>query len=244
MRRTWAAAGVLWLALCARAGAQGDAYYVVIFGAERPVIKTPRYSHSFAAFAHRTPDGRLEAFTISWLPRTAEVRPLALEPEEGHNFDLATTLYWAYDNRMEVACWGPYQTDADLWRRALWQKQRLDTGQVLYQAFDGGSPDGTVSNCIHAVSFITRTAGGSSPSVVVAPANWGKSGSYWTALAMRPWYVEPCRTHDWLLPALGVNSDAVIRHGLDRNPTADPVTRAVQAALQADLLPNRVDCGR
>src|SRR5262249_51940011 len=156
-----------------------------------------------AAFAHRTPDGRLEAFTISWLPRTGQVRPLAPEPEEGYNFDLQATLRFCYDNRMEVACWGPYQADADLWRRALWQKRRLEAGQVLYQAFDDGSFDGTVCNCLHAISIIARRPGQELPEVIVAPANWGESGSYWIALALRLWYVEPCRTHDWLLPALG-----------------------------------------
>ena len=54
--------------------------------------------------------------------------------------------------------------------------------------------------------------------MVVAPANWGASGSYWIALSLRPWYVDPCRTHDWLLPRLGVNPDGLTRYGLDRNP--------------------------
>jgi len=244
MRRTWAGAAVLCLALGGTTCAAEDAYYVVVFGAQRPFIKQPRYSHSFATFAHATPDGGLEAFTISWLPRTAEVRPFALEPEEGRNFDLQTTLRICCDNRMEVACWGPYQIDCDLWRRALRQKGRLESGEVLYKAFDEGSTDGTVSNCIHAVSYMARDPDQRSPRIIVAPANWGESGSYWIALRLRPWYVEPCRTHDWLLPALGVNPNNVARNGLDRNPDKSPVTRALQATLQAELLPNRVDCGR
>ncbi len=245
MRKAWTAGVVvLWLALAGRAGAAEDAYFVAVFGAQRRFLNRPCFSHSFAAFAHLTPEGRLEAFTISWLPRTAKVRPLAMEPEEGSNFDLQNTLRLLEDNRAEVSCWGPYQTDPDLWRRALWQKGRLENGQVLYQAFDGGSPVGRVSNCLHAISIIARQPGGVGPRLVVAPANWGASGSYWLALALRPWYVDPCRTHDWLLPRLGVNPDGLTRRGLDRNPEHNPFARAVQAAFHADLLANRVGCDR
>src|SRR5437588_12863897 len=70
----------------------GDAYYVMVFGAQRTPPQ-PRYSHSFATFVHATwlgdspcPDSpSLEAFTISWLPTTGVVRILAL-PESGRNF--------------------------------------------------------------------------------------------------------------------------------------------------------------
>jgi hypothetical protein len=240
----WSWVAVLWLLPAAHAVAAEDAYFVIVFGAQRPLIKDPRYSHSFAAFAHLTPDGRLETFTISWLPRTAEIHPLWIEPEEGCNFDLCATLRWCRDNRMVVACWGPYQIHPDLWRRALWQKWRLESGQVLYKAFDDGSFDGRVSNCVHAISFITRNPGDERPKVIVAPANWGESGSYWIALALRPWFLEPCCTHDWLFPYLGLNANALIRNGLDRNPTLNPITRATQAALHTQLLPNRVRCDR
>jgi hypothetical protein len=232
----------LWLALSAPAAAAEDAYFVVVFGAQRPVVKAPRYSHSFATFAHLLPDGRLEAFTISWLPATADVRPLLPEPEQGFNFDLPTTLRLCQQNRMEVACWGPYRIHPDLWNRARWQRSRLESGQVLYKAYDGGSLDGRVSNCLHAIDFMARGPDRRLPYVIVAPANWGESGSYWIALTLRPWYLEPCRTHDWLFPRLGLDDNALIRYGLARNPTLNPVTRAVQAALQADLLPERVDC--
>jgi hypothetical protein len=232
----------LGLALAGPAAAAEDAYFMVVFGAQRPVVKAPRYSHSFATFAHLLPDGRLETFTISWLPVTADVRPLRPEPEAGFNFDLPTTLRLCRENRMEVACWGPYQIHPDLWHRARWQQSRLESGQVLYKAYDGGSPDGRVSNCLHAVAYMARVPGQRWPNVIVAPANWGESGSYWIALSLRPWYLEPCRTHDWLLARLGLDGCALLRYGLARNPTLNPVTRAVQAALHPQLLPDRVDC--
>jgi hypothetical protein len=126
----------------------------------------------------------------------------------------------------------------------LWQRARLEGGQVLYKAFDEGSPDGRVSDCVHAIEFVTRAPGEEVPQVVVAAANWGESASYWVALTFRPWYLDPCRTHDWLLPYLGADPATLLQCGLGCNPTLNPATRAVQAALQAQLLPNRVDCGR
>jgi hypothetical protein len=244
MRRTWPVWAVLsCLALAAPAAAR-DAYFAVVFGAQRPYIKVPRYSHSFASFLHLRADGVLEAFSISWLPRTGEIRPLWLEPEEGRNYTLPETLRFCEENRMVTARWGPYQVQPDLWNRALWQKARLESGQVLYQAFDGGSLDGQVSNCLHAISSLAQRPGERLPKVIVAPANWGESGSYWIALTLRPWYIDPCRTYDCLLARLGVDPNAICLNGLDRNPTPNPATAAVQAALHLELLPNRVHCGR
>jgi hypothetical protein len=222
----------------------GGAYFIIVFGAQRPFLKVARYCHSFATFAHWTPEGRLEAFTISWLPRTGRVHPLRPWSEQGRNFPLVETLQLCYANRMEVACWGPYQVHPDLWHRALAQKARLESGAVLYKAYDAGSLDGRVCNCLHAVEWMTRQPGQTLPQVVVAPANWGESGSYWVALTLRPWMLEPCQTHDWLLPALCMNPAGLIRYGLDRNPASNPVTEVIQAVFHAPLLPNRVRCGR
>jgi hypothetical protein len=115
---------------------------------------------------------------------------------------------------------------------------------VLYQALDGGSPDGTVTNCLHALSFLARRPGRRHDEVGVLPANWGASGTYWVALTLRPWFLDPCCTHDWLLAPLGLDAGGLLRNGLDRNPSSNPVTAALQAALHPQLLPNRVRCGR
>src|SRR5688500_9295583 len=70
----------------------GDEYFVVVFGAQRPFIKTARHAHSWAAFVRRTPAGAVESFTISWLPDTGRVRPLAIRPEAGRNYTLEETF--------------------------------------------------------------------------------------------------------------------------------------------------------
>jgi hypothetical protein len=235
---------VLWSGLAGRSSAAQDAFFVVVFGSERPVIKAPRYSHTFATFIHLRPDGLIEQFTISWLPVTDNLRPYAVLPEIGRNFTLVETLRWADENRLATARWGPYQIDPDLWNRALWQKQRLDSGQVLYQSLDSGSPTGEVSNCLHAVAYMARNPGDNRSWIFVFPAGWGQSGSYWVALTLRPWYIEPCRTHEWIMPYLGLNPDAFLVNRLDHNPSPNPATRAIQAALHTQLLPNRVNCCR
>src|ERR1700730_545829 len=68
----------------------GEAYYVMVFGSQR-IPNEPSYSHSFATFVRACWPGngpcperpKLEAYTISWLPRALPVRACALEPECG-----------------------------------------------------------------------------------------------------------------------------------------------------------------
>jgi hypothetical protein len=107
----------------------------------------------------------------------------------------------------------------------------------------GKTGDGTVSNCIHSISYIARRPGQRLPYIIVAPANWGESGSYWIALTLRPWYVAPCQTHRWVLPLIGLDPGAFVYHDLARNPARAPGICLTQAALQSYLLPNRVRCG-
>lgn len=155
-----------------------DAYYVVIFGGQRPTFKNPRHSHSFAVFIHTDALNRTEYFTISWLSVDGIVRPYALHPEAGRNWGLQETLQLCCKNNMQVTRWGPYQINCDLWNRAVRQKEWLESGNVLYKPADGGSRDGTISNCIHAISYMAREPGQAVPYVYSAPANWGESGSY------------------------------------------------------------------
>ena len=240
--RNWLV-GFLLLSSPTLVGAEEDAYYVVVFGSQR-ILHQPAYSHSFGTFVHTCADGRLEYFTISWLPVEGKVRPYALRPETGKNWALGETLDLCRANRMITGRWGPYQIDCDLWNRALRQKERLEGGDVLYQASDRGALDGVVSNCIHALSMIARKPEQTRPEIVVFPLNWGESGSFWIALTYEPWYVEPCRTHDSILCRLGLDPDEFKMNGLDRNPQRNPPVRLLQAATHTNLLPNRVFCDK
>ncbi len=219
-----------------------DSYFVVLFGAQRPFFKQPRTCHSFAVFLHQRENQSVESFAISWLPASGRVRPFALIPEMGKNWTLPETMDYCQANRMEITTWGPYEIDAELWQRAVQQKEWLESGNVAYRAFDSGSVDGTISNCIHAISFMARQPGQKVPFVFVAPANWGESGTYWVSLTLRPWFVEPCNLRLDLLAELGLDPRN-LRHGaLERNPSSSLSTRLVQAILHRKLLPNRVSC--
>lgn len=219
-----------------------DAYYVVVFGAQPPGLKNPRRTHSFATFIRTDAAGGVEYFTISWLPVNGNVRPWAIHPEVGRNWGLEETLRLCRELDLRVATFGPYQIDCDLWNRAVVQKQWLESGNVLYKAMDNGSKDGTISNCIHAVSYMAREPGQAAPYVFVAPANWGESGSYWIALTLRPWYLDPCNVRHDIMCRIGLDPRDFKNWTLDRNPTRDPATRTIQAVLHRHLLPNRVVC--
>lgn len=217
-----------------------DSYYVIMWGGQRPVFKAARYSHSWATFVHVCCDGRTEELTISWLPVTGQIRPLARRPEPGRNYALRETLDYCACHGMEVAAWGPYQIDPDLWNRAIWQKARLDSGMIQYKA-DDDFDDNSVNNCLHAIGGTVRGPD-ERRYVYVTPANWGESGSYWMALLLRPWYVAPCCTHPWVMCRLGLDPNAFVFYDLSRNPSKAPVFRATQALLHRHLLPNRVKC--
>ncbi|WP_020470727.1 hypothetical protein [Zavarzinella formosa] len=223
---------------------RADSFYVVVFGYQRPVINNARFSHTFATFIRTTADGKAEHFTISWLPTSTEVRPARLKSEEGKNFTLQETLAIAKENRTVVGRWGPYEIKPELWNLAVEQKAWLESGKVRYKAFDDGSPDGTVSNCVHAVTYMARPEGQRNPMVYVLPGAWGESGSYWAALTLRPWYVEPCNVRHDLMASIGLNDKDFEHYGLDRHPSKNPVAVLVQNGFQARLLPNRVNCSR
>lgn len=219
-----------------------ERYYVVVYGSQLPGFKAASKSHSWATFFRKTPDGAVDLFTISWLPVAGKVRPLALRPEPGRNYTFEETVQFNNENKMVTGFWGPYEIQPSLWEAAVRQRNKLESGEVLYKANDNGAKDGTVSNCVHAISIMVRPPGQPMPLVYVAPINWGESGSYWVTLAFRPWMINPCCKHDELLSYLGPDISCMKRHDLDRNPTRDPVIRLTQAIFQRKLLPNRVFC--
>jgi hypothetical protein len=238
--------GALSLVLTLSGPARGvEAYFLLMFGAQQ-VPNDPNYSHTWAGFVRATWDGpqggqcRLEVHTISWLPRNLRIRALALLPECGQNFDLHTTLRWAYANDARVSLWGPYQIDRDVYLRALAQIQFLESGQVLYKANDAGYSSDQVSNCIHAVSSITEGY-----RLRVASPVWGETASYYVLGELEPWIMDPCRTHPWVGSAIGLDQYPIIYRPFGENPRsgaiAGPVYRLFggEKCLQASYGPPR-----
>jgi hypothetical protein len=203
------------LLLCgAGRGRADDFYYVLVFGSQQGP-GCVRYSHTFATFVRATGHGpcarsyRLDAFTISWLPRTLDLRPLALAPEEGTNLGLGATLRWARATGQRVSLWGPYQIERELFDRALAQARLLESGRVCYRVIDSGCPTDVVTNCVHAV---TSVAVGYRPRLL-SPGH-GDTASFVAALRFRPWIIDCRQTHEWVACRLGLGAWPLVRRQL------------------------------
>jgi hypothetical protein len=124
-------------------------YFVVIWAYEGTA---PRESHTFATF-YKGDDlakGRVRPATISWLSATGDVSLLGAR--EGRNYSLSDTLDMACRDGKRVASWGPYETNRDLYQRALVRIQLLASGSVAYSLL--ALRPGTM-NCIKATGDIT-----------------------------------------------------------------------------------------
>jgi hypothetical protein len=181
-----------------------DGYYVVIFGAQQEVNR-PQAAHSFATFVKVTSDGpatnddRLESHTISWMPRSLDVRVLRRFPEPGTNLSLNESLRLARSLDARVVKFGPYSIDKELYDRAVRQIERLESGNVAYKAVDTRYSPTEVCNCIHAVS---QVAGDEAP---IAQTGWGASASAFIVQRFQPWIKDNTRKrHEWVSERLGL----------------------------------------
>jgi hypothetical protein len=205
-----------------RAGA-AEAYYLLLFGSQR-TPNDPSYSHSWATFVRAVWDRpgppRLEAHTISWLPRNLCIRVLALAPECGANLELHATLRYAAANDERVSLWGPYQIDRALYVRALDQIRLLESGRVLYKAVDTGYSSDHVSNCIHALSSLAEGY----RLYILTPA-WGETASFFVLGELAPWIIEPCTVHTWVAKALGLGAYPIIYRQPGEHPRSGALRR-------------------
>jgi len=214
-----------------------DAFFLMVFGSQRPGINQPRYTHSFATFVRvKEMNGRLEpnhveGFTISWFPATLEIVVARVRPECGCNVDLHSSLAWARKNELRTSMWGPYQIDKALYFRALERKAELESGAICYRAADIGPPSDKVSNCIAALSVL---AVGQRP-LEIGLFGWGEPASYFITRAYTPWIVDSCRTHDWLIDRLALRGQCLVRRDLSRNPERNPIIRGIQAITQRNV---------
>lgn len=190
------------LPACARAD---DAYFLIMFGAQRDAIQ-PKYTHTFAAFVRAACVGQLEVHTISWLPADLDVRVLACRPERGRNVELHETIQWALSNDERVFMWGPYQIDPELYCRAVRQCQVLDSGEVRYKAVDSFHDSARVSNCIHAVSSIIAGY-----RVRVLSPMWGERASWYVLRRMKPWIVDPRQVYLGVATDIGLDEYPIVR---------------------------------
>jgi hypothetical protein len=200
------------LALTLAPAARGDEfYYLMVFGSQQAPLNV-KYSHTFAVFVKATGQGpwasayTLEAHTISRLPATLDIRPAALLPEQGRNFDLYTTLRVVLGTGQHVSLWGPYQVGRELYEGALGQIAYLESGQMDYKAIDTGYPANRLSNCIHAVSDLAGV-----PWVRVLSPWFGQVAGGFVTRLLRPWIIDGGRRHDWVASRLGLDAYPLLR---------------------------------
>lgn len=197
-------------------GRAGESYFLMVFAAQgEPNV--PRLSHTWATVIKATGEGpaaesyRLEAHTISWMPRSMAVATWRPLPEIGVNLDLAATLRWTDSLKLRVSAWGPYQIDPVMYQRALAQIAFLESGAVRYKAIDAGFAGVRVMDCIHAVSDLAT----GTPAVRLGTPGWGHMASAAVARDLRPWVVAPAQTHDWVALRLGIDLSRMGRYSLD-----------------------------
>ncbi len=197
------------LALPADAPA-ADLYFMTVYGAQRPVINRPKYTHTWATFIRLSGEGddprryRAQAFTISWLPRTLEVRPLDLRAEPGINLNLQDTIAWCDKNRMDIAQFGPYQIEPELWLRAFRRFDRLERGELQYRASDliNAPRFQEACNCIYAVLDNDNR----DPAFRPVTLGFGDIGSAFVARRLAPSIIDRRSTYPWVSEMIGVRN--------------------------------------
>ena len=196
----------------------GEKYYIVVFGSQRVPFLRPALTHTWAVVVKATrADGcaepQLDVQQISWLPATLEVRPMSFRVEPPVNLGLHETIQWARETGQKVAMWGPYEVQPRAYRRFLIQKEFLETsGQVGYQCIDTVGEAGREGNgcdCIHAITDLDPQFDRSRYPLIF----YGHTASRRLVreAARRQAIIDPWTTHDWLIPALGLD-----QHPIDR----------------------------
>lgn len=207
---TVAAVVLAWVS--AHAARADDQHYLLLFASQgEPTI--PRWSHTFATFVKATGAGadrkkwQLSVETISWLPASGVIVP-KLKRDRGRNFDLSETLAWARGHNARVMLWGPYETNGELYALAKKRIAQLESGSWSYRLLDAGQRHIAVANCVHAVCDLVPGE------PLITGSSFGEAASAKVARHLRPWLVEPGKTHDWLIERLGLKDQSLLRRGM------------------------------
>jgi len=126
-----------------------DSYYITVFGSGSNPLRAHR-THTFATVSHvrETSAGPVaENHTISWMPATLNIRPLALRPEPGANLSQEESFRWAESLGLRTSVWGPFTITPERYEALLARKADLESGRISYRALGGFTKDAAVSNC-------------------------------------------------------------------------------------------------
>ena len=193
-----------------------DRYFVLVFGSETKP-RLPRFTHTWSTVVKVTQlpgcaAPTIEAHTISWMPASLEIRPYSPHVEPATNLDLRQSLDETLKHHEQVALWGPYETWYGLYHRFVTQKSYLESGALGYQctdAFGEAARLGNGSNCFHALSDTDPQFDRRQYPLLF----YGQPAALNIVrqISDRPILIEPTQTHDWLIPALGLDHYPIVR---------------------------------
>ncbi|MFO0824463.1 MAG: hypothetical protein U0792_15325 [Gemmataceae bacterium] len=193
-----------------------ERYFLIVFGSESKP-KIPKYTHSWATAVKVTDLGpgvapAIEQQTISWMPATLDIRPHNHRIERGVNLDLDTTIREMLKHDEKIVMWGPYEIWHGAYRRFLTQKEFIDSGAIGYQCVDSfgeAARTGCGCDCIHAITDMDPQYGrGRYP---LAFFGIGASRHAVRQIMSRGAVIDPNKTHDCLIPALGLDKYPIER---------------------------------
>jgi hypothetical protein len=146
------------------------------------------------------------------MPATLNIHPYRRWVEEGGNLTLETTIDDVRSHGERISLWGPYETWHGLYERFATQKAFLDAKAIGYQCtdqFGEAARTGAGSNCFHAISDMDPLFDRRQYPILfygdAAAQNIVKQ------LFGRPILIHGCQTHDWLIPALGIDCRPIVR---------------------------------
>lgn len=183
----------------------------------------PKTAHTWATFVkacHSSDTLVLETFTISWLPVDMPVKPLRLRPVHGRNYSLEETMRLYTTGKHEIGLWGPYEIREYWYQEAALRKANLDSGCVKYRALEregrrtnGSDQKHEIAHCVHAISRTNEELRAASRPVFA----YGELITSRLAEKIHETglLVNPDVRHDWLLPALNIETHSLKRHSLD-----------------------------
>lgn len=189
----------------------GERYYLLVFGSQT-TPKLPRYTHTWVTGVFARPGAAVEQHSISWMPATLDIHPWDYTIEPGVNLDLDASVHMALDKGESISLWGPYKVPPGVYKKLMIQKGFVESGVIGYQCIDTvgeAGATGTGSNCIHAISdsdaLFRRQA--------YPLAYFGDAASehILRQLVLRGAVPDPETTHDWLIPALGLDRYPITR---------------------------------
>jgi len=129
------------------------AEYWLYAASAQDATNSASHSHTFATFI-KTDDRtgkEVDRQTISWMPRSMNIKVLRKIPEPGINLTIPQTLKWAKSVGDTVTIYGPYRISEDLYNRAKKKVEDLNSGKVKYIIRDRGRRP-VACNCIHAIA--------------------------------------------------------------------------------------------